>query len=92
MRGHKFICLVDPTYWLEGDIPTVELCEQIVWSDDAYMAVLTVAHENIHDNFVTIKTDSGDDVEFVRTIDGRLYYVSDWRSKADLIREFEQTD
>lgn len=91
MRGHKFICLVDPTYHYEGTAPTEEIAEQIVWSDDAFMVVLTFPHADMKDNLVSIDMED-DTVEFARTIDGRLYYLSDWFSKTDIINKFEQTD
>lgn len=93
MRGHKFICLVDPVWFLEGMVPTVELCEQMVWSgDDSTMECLTFPHEDMKDNLVTIRMDDGEDYEFARTIDGRLYYISDWISKSNAIALYEQTD
>lgn len=99
MRGHKFVCLIDPTYHYEGCAPTIEIAEQIVWSDDAFMTVLTFPFPDMKDNLVTITMDdqygnaySKEDVEFARDINGRLYNVSDYLSKADVINKFEQTD
>ena len=99
MRGHKFVCLVNPTYHYEGCAPTIEIAEQIHWSDDAFMEVLTFPFPDMKDNLVEIEMSDQygnayptEKVEFARTIDGRLYYVSDWYSKQDIINKFEQTD
>ena len=91
MRGHKFICLVDPTYWLEGTIDDPAVVDQIYWGDDSTMECLTFAHSDMKDNLVTIDTSEGEH-EFARTIDGKLYYISDWISKSNAIDLFEQTD
>lgn len=93
MRGHKFLCLIDPNYFHE-DCFTQEENEQISWNDDSFMTVLTLAHEKFSDNLVTLTNadDPNDDYEYVRTIDGRLYYISDWWDKNEVIRRFEQTD
>lgn len=91
MRGHKFLCLVDPTYFLEGEFTDAEAA-QIEWHDDSRMEVLTLAHEKMEDNLVTLHTDiEGDEFEFVRDIEGKLWYVSDFWTKNQVIKAFEQT-
>lgn len=92
MRGHKFVCMVDPTYFLEHEFDDINVVDQIVWTDDAFMQVLTFPFPEMSDNLVTLRTEGGDEYEFARTINGRLYYLSDWMDKTTLINMFEQTD
>lgn len=92
MKGHKFICLVDSNYFHEGEFDD-QTTKQIHWSDDSFMMVLTLPHENFHDNVVSLKTTDKyqTEYEYVRDINGSLFYVADYYSKMDVIKAFEQT-
>lgn len=93
MRGHKFLCLIDPNYFHEHAFTEAEN-KQVSWNDEEFMTVLTLAHEKFSDNLVTLvnESDPNDDYEYVRTMDGKLYHISDFWDKNEVIRRFEQTD
>ena len=91
MRGHKFICLVGSNYWHQIR-DNKELGEQIKWFDDPWMTVLTFPHEKMEDNFCTIVDDDGEEHEYARDIEGRLWYLDNWMNKTQVVNAFEQTD
>lgn len=96
MGRHKFLVLVGDSYHLEDYDLDPQLSKQIYWNEEYFMHVVTCHHERFEDNIVTFLLKNSydgvmDEVGLLRDVNGRLWYVDQYMTKMDLIKEFENT-
>ncbi len=66
--------------------------DSILYNEEARFAVIECVHPDFFDNVVSLQDDTEErdsTIDFVRDVDGTLWYVDDWMTKEECANRFE---
>ena len=90
--NHKFLIINGDSEfvmnWLSPKVSD-EVRKSISYNEEPYLKVIECRHEEFRDNVVSLEDDNDGGVDFVRDINGKLFYFADYWRKTDVIDAFE---
>jgi hypothetical protein len=92
MRTHKFLILFgDVEYVLDFcGLKDESIRDQIVYNEEPRLKVIECKHEQFEDNVVHVEDiDDCGGFDFIRDVNGKLWYFVDHMTKTDIINKFE---
>lgn len=83
---HRFILLIDDVTFIEDELPESISSDRLFYTDEPRLRFVKGHHEQFKDNVIE---DEDTGFQFFRSTDDILYYFTDYMTKLEAIKGFE---